>query len=78
MSKFKDNRYLKCRGDCCSCIKVVECISDNGEEAEVVAIWYEKVNGSIYRQASNTTRFKISKRDYLKWRPVNIMVVVEN
>lgn len=71
--KFKKGKYFKNRFDCCDFIKVVECISDTGEEAEVVAIWYTRIHGwTNVKEVSNETRFRITKRQYPFWRQVNL------
>lgn len=65
--KFEVGHYLKCKGDCCDFIQVIKCLLDNNEEAEVRAIWYTQT-GSGWRQVSNETQFKISKKSYPRWR----------
>lgn len=76
--KFKDGNYLKCKGDCCDFIKVIRCLRDTGEEAEVVAIWYTRMQGRSFRQVSNETQFKISKRQYLLWRKIKVIGISEH
>lgn len=64
--KFKVDRYFKARGDCCDCVKIIKCLCDTGQEAEVVAIWYTRI-GKNWKQVSNETQFKISARQYSRW-----------
>lgn len=65
--KFRAGDYARTRGDCCDCVKIIKCLTDTGAEAEVVAIWYTRESKG-WKQVSNETQFKISKRMYSRWR----------
>lgn len=67
--KFANHKYWRHRGDCCDFLEVLEVLSDNGEEAELVVSWNNQLHKS-WRTLVSRMNIRIMKNDYRNWRAI--------